>query len=67
MNYIVAHDRAKLTIADDYRKLPKRTNRQKKYYQLAERKDARKKMRRLDSIFAAIEKAQPEIKQYAFC
>lgn len=67
VEYIVAHDRAKITIMDDYRKLPKSTKKQKKYYKAAERKDRRNAMRRLESIFASLEQSQAEIKQYSFC
>ena len=67
VEYIIAHDRAKITIMDDYRKLPKSTKKQKKYYKAAERKDRRNAMRRLDSIFASLEQSQAEIKQYSFC
>lgn len=67
VEYIVVHDRAKITIMDDYRKLPKSTKKQKKYYKAAERKDRRNAMRRLDSIFASLEQSQAEIKQYSFC
>lgn len=67
VEYIIAHDRAKITIMDDYRKLPKRTKKQKKYYKLAERKDRRNTMRRLDSIFSSLEQTQAGLKQYSFC
>lgn len=67
VEYITAHDRAKVIIMDDYRKLPKRTKQQRKYYKAAERKDQKQAMRRLDSIFAALEQEQKEIKRYSFC
>lgn len=67
VDYIVAHDRAKVIMMDDYRKLPKSTKRQKQYYRAAERKDRRNSMKRLDSIFAALEQAQAGIKKYSFC
>ena len=67
VNYIIAHDRAKITIMDDYRKLPRHTKKQKKYYKAAERKDRRNAIRRLDSIFAALEQEQAGIRQYSFC
>lgn len=59
VDYIVAHDRAKLTILVDYRNLPNRTKKQRKYYRAAERKEKRKAIRRLDCIFASIASAQP--------
>ena len=67
VEYITAHDRAKLVIMDDYRKLPKSTRTQKKYYRAAERKNRRKAMRRLDSIFEMLEQTQTGIKQYSIC
>lgn len=67
VDYIIAHDRAKITIMDDYRKLPRSSKKQKKYYKAAERRDRRNAMRRLDFIFAALEQSQAGIKQYSFC
>lgn len=67
VEYITAHDRAKVIIMNDYRKLPKSTKRQKKYYKAAEHRDKKQAMRRLDSIFAALEQSQTGIKQYSFC
>lgn len=67
MEYIIAHDRAKITIMDDYRKLPKCTKKQKKYYKAAKRSDKKQAMRRLDSIFAALEQSQSGMKRYSFC
>lgn len=67
VEYITAHDRAKVIIMDDYRKLPKRTKQQKRYYKAAERKDKKQAMERLDSIFAALERQQAGIKRYSFC
>ncbi len=67
VDYIIAHDRAKITIMDDYRKLPRSSKKQKKYYKAAERRDRRNAMRRLDSIFSTLEQSQAGIKQYSFC
>lgn len=67
VDYITAHDRAKITIMDDYRKLPQSTKQQKKYYRVAERKDRRKAMKRLDSIFAVLEQSQAGLKRYSIC
>ena len=67
VDYIVAHDRAKITIMEDYRKLPKRTKKQKKYYRAAERRDKRNAAKRLDDIFAALEQSQAGMKRYSFC
>ena len=67
VDYIIAHDRAKIIIMDDYRKLPKSTKRQKQYYKMAERKNRRNVARRLDAIFASLEQSQVGIKEYSFC
>ena len=67
VEYITGHDRAKLIIMDDYRKLPKSTKQQKKYYKAAERRDKKQAMRRLDSIFASLEQTQMGMKRYSFC
>lgn len=57
VDYVIKHDAAKIIIQDDYRKLPKRTKKQKKYFRSAERKAKRKEMQRLDYLFAAIAQA----------
>lgn len=67
VEYIVAHDRAKVTIMDDYRKLPRSTKRQKRYYKAAERREKRDAIRRVDLLFASIEQSNAGIKQYSFC
>lgn len=67
VDYIIAHDRAKITIMDDYRKLPRSTKRQKQYYKAAERRERKNAMRRLDSIFSSLEQSQAGIKRYSFC
>lgn len=56
ISYVIAHDKAKRIIENDYRKLPRRTEKQKKYYKAAERKDRRKKMARLNQLFDMLEK-----------
>lgn len=67
VEYIVAHDRAKITIMDDYRKLPRNTKKQKRYYKAAERRDRRNAVRRVDAIFATIEEAQAGMKRWSIC
>lgn len=71
INYIAAHDKAKITIMDDYRKLPKSTARQKKYYRQAEgraRRRERKQTRiRMENLFKSIEAQDPSICSLAFC
>lgn len=67
VHYIIAHDRAKVTIMNDYRNLPRSTKKQKRYYEIAKRKDRRNAARRVDDIFAALEKSQADLKKYSFC
>lgn len=55
VNYIHLHDDAKKIIAEDYHKLPRSTQKQKKYYKQAERRAHRNSWRRMDSIFDQIE------------
>ena len=54
--YIENHDRAKQIIADDYRKLPQRTRKQRKYYRQAESRNRRQQINRVFAIFADLEK-----------
>ena len=54
--YIYNHDKAKVIIMDDYRKLPRRTARQRKYYKQAQRADRRKSIRRVYNIFDQLER-----------
>ncbi len=63
VKYIVRHDRAKKIIADDYRKLPKATKKQKKYYRQAENRKRRKEKRSLYATFTRLEKKDPSLKQ----
>ena len=65
INYIIAHDKAKVVIMDDYHKLPQKTKKQKKYYRQAENRVKRQAVRRLDSIFLALETQNPNLK-YAY-
>lgn len=65
--YIIAHDRAKVTIMDDYRKLPQRTRKQKYYYRVAERRNRRRAMHRVDRLFAMLEQTDAGMKQYSIC
>lgn len=67
VEYVAAHDRAKVIIMDDYRKLPKTTKKQKKYYRAAERREKKRTRERLDSIFATLERAENGLKEYSFC
>lgn len=67
VGYVAAHDRAKVTIMDDYRKLPRQTKRQKKYYRAAEKREKRNAGKRLDSLFVALENSDPDMRKYSFC
>lgn len=58
INYIVAHDRAKVIIMDNYRKLPRTTAKQKKYYRQTEnkikRRERKQAQQRIDYLFKLI-------------
>lgn len=62
IQYVIAHDKAKGIIMDDYHKLPQKTKKQKKYYRQAENRAKRQAARRLDSIFAELEAKNPNLK-----
>lgn len=64
--YIENHDRAKQIIADDYRKLPQRTRKQRKYYHQAESRNRRQQINRVFAIFADLEKGN-NLARYACC
>lgn len=71
INYIVEHDRAKQIMEEDYRRLPKKTARQRKYYRQAERRVKRRERRqmelRISQLFASIEEKDPSMSRRAFC
>ena len=54
INFIIEHDKAKHIIMDDYRKLPRHTKKQKKYYRYAEKREKQRAMKRLDELFEQI-------------
>lgn len=56
VNYIVAHDKSKKIIADDYRKLPRKTPKEKRYYEKAKRKAKRQQNKRIDDLFESIKR-----------
>ena len=64
--YIKEHDKAKLIMDEDYRKLPTKTKKQKKYYKSAERRDKRKQVRNVFSLFDQLEADNPELKKECF-
>lgn len=67
VDYISKHDKAKQIIMTDYRRLPKATARQKKYYRQAERRIKRKERFRIDGLFRQIEEKDPSLKELSFC
>lgn len=58
VQYIRDHDKAKKIIKDDWKKLPKSTQKQKKYYKQAKKREERKRHKRLDQLFEMIEKGK---------
>ncbi len=65
IRYIAGHDQAKKTIADDYRKLPQETRKQKKYYRQAKKKAQWGSQIRTYRLFEMLERQDPELKAYA--
>ena len=55
IQYIVKHDEAKKVEQIDYKNLPQRTKKQKKYYLQAENRAKRKSVRRVLDLFAELE------------
>lgn len=66
LNYIKEHDKAKAIMNEDWRMLPTRTKKQKKYYKAAERCDKKRQVRNVFSLFAQLEADNPEIKKSCF-
>lgn len=62
LQYIKEHDKFKQNAPKDYRKLPRDTARQRRYYRTAKRRAEKYSAKRLDSLFLLIEK-QEGIKQ----
>ena len=68
LRYIIKHDEAKKIIADDYRKLPQKSRREKKYYEIAKRRDRRQKGRRLNMLLDSLSRGEtPESKWVSIC
>ena len=68
IQYIIKHDEAKKIIADDYRKLPQSSRKEKKYYEIARRRDQRQKRRQLYSLLDCISRGEtPANKWVAIC
>ena len=55
LEYIVKHDEAKKLMQISYKKLPKVTKQQKKYYRQAENREKRNSIRRVWKLFAELE------------
>lgn len=55
LQYIAKHDEAKKIEQIDYKNLPQRTKKQKKYYRQAENRAKRKSVRRVWDLFAELE------------
>ena len=64
VHYIVEHDRAKKIILEDYKKLPQRTKKQKRYYKKAEQKARRLQIRRVDMLLDSLKTGKP-VRQWA--
>lgn len=64
IQYIAKHDEAKKIEQVDYKKLPQRTKKQKKYYRQAENRAKRKSVRRVLDLFAELE-SKKEFHQFA--
>ena len=65
VNYVIAHDKAKAIIKEDYRRLPKHTKKQKKYYRQAKNRVKRQAVRNVYSILDMLENNNPQLK-YAY-
>ena len=67
-NYIIKHDEAKKIIAVDYRNLPQSTRKEKKYYEIARKRDHRQKKRQLYNLLDCISRGEtPANKWMAIC
>ena len=58
VNYIHSHDRNKEIAAEDYRKLPRNTKRQKRHYKHHKKMAEKAQARRLDELFKEIESSR---------
>ena len=58
IRYISDHDKAKRIMDDDWKKLPKSTPKQKKYYKQAQKRAKRKEHERIDELFKKLEKGE---------
>lgn len=60
LNYVEQHDKAMVIIADDYRKLPQKTKKQKMYFKKAKRRYERMQVRRVYDLFEALDREREE-------
>lgn len=59
IDYVYEHDRAKkMMLNNDYRNLPKKTKKQKRYYKKARKMQIRKEINRVNDIFAQLERKE---------
>lgn len=58
LEYIVKHDEAKKLMQISYKKLPKVTKQQKKYYRQAENREKRNSIKRVWNLFAKLEEGK---------
>lgn len=58
IQYIHDHDKAKRIMNDDWKKLPNKTPKQKKYYRQAAKRERKKQNRRIDELFKKLEKGE---------
>ena len=58
IKYIDKHDKARVIMEDDWRKLPKKTKVQKKYYKQAKNREIRKSIHRVNEIFKELERSK---------
>lgn len=58
IRYISDHDKAKRIMDEDWKKLPKSTPKQKKYYKQAQKRAKRKEHKRIDELFKKLEKGE---------
>ena len=58
LEYIVRHDEAKKLMQVSYKKLPKVTKQQKKYYRQAENREKRNSIKRVWNLFAKLEEGK---------
>ena len=66
LKYIKAHDEFKQMMPQDYHQTPQSTKQQKAYYRAAKKREVRRSIRRMDKLFAMIERKEG-IKELSFC